>query len=380
MNKTLIAIACGVTMGVAGEPSRADATVDALRHDLEQLRHDYEARVQMLEQRLLAAETAARRTELENRTIAEATAPADSPVGAGRGAVTGNRFNPAISAVVQTKLGSYSAEPAQYSLPGFQLGGESGLTPSGFSLDETELTLSANVDPQFYGEVTLGFHEDEAGTAVDIEEAFFDSLGLPGGLGVRAGRFYSGIGYLNHFHTHAWDFHDAPLVYRAMLGDQYGDDGVQLTWLAPTDLYFQLGAEWLQGKRFPGGDSSADFGDGRSLFARLGGDAGVSHSWRLGLSGLWMDARDRSSGDPHGNAAGGTSFSGDSDLAIADFIWKWAPNGNPRQRNFTLQSEYFYRDEAGAATFTEDAMTAALAYQGIQQGWYAQGVYQFAPR
>ena len=41
---------------------------------------------------------------------------------------------------------------------------------------------------------------------------------------------------LNEQHPHAWDFQDAPLVYKAFLGNQIKQDGVQLKWIAPTEL------------------------------------------------------------------------------------------------------------------------------------------------
>ena len=61
-----------------------------------------------------------------------------------------------------------------------------------------------------------------------------------------------------------------------------------------------------------------------------------------------------------------------------DFVWKWAPNGNPKQRNFKFQTEYFTRDENG--TFDPASAGTPLAYRGKQNGWYAQGIYQFMPR
>lgn len=356
-----------------------DDAIDALRQELRLLRQEYESRIRSLEERLEQAEA----TSVAQPGVEAAPVEAvPSPTSPGRGPLTGSAFNPAISAVVQAKLSTYSEDPEDYAIPGFQLGGETGLPPEGFSLDETELTLSANVDTLFYGEVTLGFHEDEQETEVEVEEAFFDTLSLPAGLGLRGGRFYSGIGYLNRFHSHAWDFQDQPLAYRAFLGDQYRDDGVRLTWLAATDLYLDLGGELLQGNQFPGGDSSdAQLGDSRTAFAHLGGDLGTSHSWRAGLSGLWINAHDRrGDGHHHGDDGGGTRFGGDSNLAILDFVWKWAPNGNPRNRNWVFQTEYFYREEDGDLTFNENGMTALLDYDGDQQGWYAQAVYQFLPR
>ena len=61
--------------------------------------------------------------------------------------------------------------------------------------------------------------------------------------------------------------------------------------------------------------------------------------------------------------------SGEKATGIFDFIWKWAPQGNPVERNAKVQFEYFSRNEDG--TFN------SIDYDGDQTGWYLQGVYQF---
>jgi hypothetical protein len=71
------------------------------------------------------------------------------------------------------------------------------------------------------------------------------------------------------------------------------------------------------------------------------------------------------------------SFTGRSRTWIADFILKWAPNGNASVNNFKLQGEYFRRKESGTLTFDD---TFSDAYESRQSGWYAQAVYQFMPR
>jgi len=38
-------------------------------------------------------------------------------------------------------------------------------------------------------------------------------------------------------------------------------------------------------------------------------------------------------------------FTGDTDVWIADFVWKWAPRGNWNQRNVKFQFEYLQRRE-----------------------------------
>ena len=37
--------------------------------------------------------------------------------------------------------------------------------------------------------------------------------------------------------SHTWDFTDQPLPYQAFLDGRYVDNGVRVSWLAPTDLY-----------------------------------------------------------------------------------------------------------------------------------------------
>lgn len=355
--------------------------LESIRQQIEMLRNEYESRIQELERRLEQAESQARKAGAEAelaRQQAEAISIEPEPPGTLR--ERANAFNPAISLILQGSMNSYSEDPESYRLPGFQTGGEAGLAREGLTLDETELMASASVDQLFYAETTIALHDDEEnGTEVDVEEAFFEPMLLPAGLGGRAGRFYSDIGYLNRIHTHAWEFRDAPLVYRAFLGKQYRDDGVRLNWTAPTDLYLNVGAETLAGNRFPAGDSESVKGDVQTLFLDIGGDVGSSHAWLSGLSALKADVHDRKGGHGHGNN-GRSSFSGDSDLYIADFVWKWAPQGNSHQRNFIFQTELFYRDEDGPVNFSEDGNLARLDYDGDQKGLYIQGVYQFMPQ
>ena len=353
-----------------------------IRHQIETLQQDYEQRIRALEQRLEKAEAAAadahQQAEAAEAAVSEIVmAPAISSVQEKE-----NTFNPAVTVVLQGSLNSYSRDPDDYTLPGFQLGGEAGLAAEGLTLDETELMISASVDQLFFGQTTIALHDDGDETEIEVEEAYIDALAMPAGTGLRFGRFYSDVGYLNRVHTHAWDFRDAPLVYRAMLGKQYADDGLQFSWLAPTDLYFRVGGETLRGDHFPAGEATDTLGNSQSLYIKFGGDVGSSHSWQAGLSQLWVDAVDRdSSGHAHGGGeSANDSFSGDSDLLIADFVWKWAPHGNPTYRNLIFQTELFYRDEDGRDEFSEEGDTAVLDYDGTQKGLYAQLVYQFRPQ
>lgn len=291
-------------------------------------------------------------------------------------------FNPAISLILSGIYTNLSRDPADYLITGFPLPVDAEVGPGsrGFSLSESELGVYANIDPYFYGGLSLALTpENEA----SVEEAFIQAIALSNGFTAKAGRFFSSIGYLNSQHAHIWDFVDAPLGYQAFFGSQYGDDGVQVKWLAPTDLFFEIGTELGRGSSFPASDRGENGAGAVAMFAHVGGDAGVSNSWRAGISMLNTSPRDRefSETDLAGNDAVNI-LSGHSRTWIADVVWKHAPNGNPRYTNFKLQAEYMQRHEDGDLTYDSDGalgLTNTAAFDTKQSGWYLQGVYQFMP-
>lgn len=296
------------------------------------------------------------------------------------GQVTSNQFNPAISLILDGRYSDFDND--ELSLPGFQLGGEAGYPDKGFSLGHNELIISANVDDKFYGNFGAAMTQVDGETVFELEEVFIETLGLGAGFNIKAGQFYSGIGYLNAIHDHAHDFTDVPLVYAGMFGNHLMDTGVQARWLAPLDLYTELGVEVLRGDGFPGG-ANENNNNGRSVFAKVGGDIGASSSWQAGLSYYQseFDVRE-AGGHAHGGAAAVDNelLNGKTQVAGIDVVYKWAPQGNSTQRNLKLQFEYFIRDENGRAEFAEDGNSAAADYDGEQQGYYLQAVYQFIPQ
>ena len=63
-----------------------------------------------------------------------------------------------------------------------------------FNLGESELMVAANIDPLFRGTLRLALAPDNT---VGVEEASIQTLGLGNGFNLKAGRFLSGVGYLN---------------------------------------------------------------------------------------------------------------------------------------------------------------------------------------
>lgn len=368
--------AFAVALALSGGAQAANENdLAAIRAQIDEMKKSYEQRIAALEDKLAQTERKASR--------AEETATAVQAAGGERGGA--NAFNPEISVILDGKYASTSRNPDTYRLRGFiPNGGEIGPPKRSFNLGETELALSANIDYLFRGTALFSVAGD--GDSIATEEAHIETLSLPAGFKLKAGRFLSGIGYLNAQHPHSWDFVDAPLAYKAFYGSRLSNDGVQLKWVAPTPFFLEFGAEAARGGGYPGNERNKNGSGLGTLFAHVGGDIGASSAWQAGVSYVQTHARDRSWDDT--DAAGGTTrnaFTGKSRTVGADFVWKWAPNGNPSERNFKLQGEYFQRRESGSLAY-DDASGNNLVgnvsdtYRSRQSGWYAQGVWQFMPQ
>jgi hypothetical protein len=292
---------------------------------------------------------------------------ATTPVHAANTTSNNKSFNPDISLILSGTYANLSADPDNYTISGISLAEETGPGARGLSIGESELVMSANIDDRFFGRFTAALTPENT---VEVEEAFIQTVGLPGGWAVKAGRMLSGIGYQNSRHSHTWEFVDTPLVYRALLGNRLADDGIQFTVLAPVDRYLEIGGELLRGNGFPAG-GAANQGAG-TLFARTGGDVGISKSWRRGLSYVQATAEGRESGDE----TTPDSFTGTSNIAGLDFVWKWAEGGDWTKRNLVIVAELLQRSENG---MFDPAGAGAVAYRGTQTGGYAQAVYGFRP-
>lgn len=303
-------------------------------------------------------------------------------------------FNPAISLILDGKYRHFKQDPDDYNIGGFLPPGGGhddgdghahGFGPGekGFGLDESELTISANIDPYFTGYFTAGISgEDE----IEIEEAFIQNSGYLPGTTIKFGRFFSGFGYQNEQHSHTWDFVDLPLVHQAFFGGNLADDGLQLRYVAPTPVFLEFGIEGGRGANFPGSEREKNGFNSGAAFVRVGGDVGFSNSYRFGTSYRQTRAVERHfEGEDLGFEADPEAevelLDVESKMWGVDFVWKWAPNGDPSARNFKFQAEYFQSEEDGDLEIIGDGgPDDEGAFSSKKKGWYAQAVYQFMPR
>jgi hypothetical protein len=395
MQKTLVATAVAAALGAPAIAAAQNAELDQIRRQIQELRDTYESRIKALEDQLKAAEVSARKAEESAAQAKAAAQKAETTAGraeqsagqaetsavqAAQRPASQNAFNPAVSLILNGTWGRYGNDPTAQ-ITGFHGSGASEILPRGASLGESELFISANIDPRFRGALMVALTPENE---VEVEEAFFETLSLGKGATIKGGRFFSGIGYWNSVHRHAWDFTDEALVQRAFLGKNYGDDGLQLRWVAPLPVFVQLGAEIGRGKEFAGTGEVERNTNGKSseaFFAKVGSDIGVSNSWQLGASHLRQ--RTTNEGVPmfdYDDLTGLVNvFAGRQRVTGADFVFKWAPDGNPKYRNFRFVTEYYQRKLDG--DFTHDTAGIALTdpANAKQSGWFAQGAYQFMP-
>jgi hypothetical protein len=138
-------------------------------------------------------------------------------------------LNPDMSVILDVAAAWFSEEPLQ--------AGAHDPNTTGFTLQQLELHLSANVDPFFRFDTNIVF----AQFGVEVEEAYGTTLGLPWSLQVRAGQFLTRFGRINATHPHSWSFADQPLVTGKFFGGEGSRGlGMEASWLAPLPWYVEL--------------------------------------------------------------------------------------------------------------------------------------------
>lgn len=361
MNRPIIGLASAVVVSTGLASSAFAQDTQAIRQEIEALKQSYETRISELETRLKGVE----------KKSAVKAAGKTAPASSGR-SIFGNSFNPSIGIILNGKASSFSKESSE--IAGFGVGEEGERGSEGLAIDESELNFSANIDDKFYGSLTAAIVREDGEDKIELEEAFIQTLagtGLPTGAQIKAGRAFWALGYLNEHHAHADDFADRPLPYRVYLNKAFNDDGVQVSYVLPTEFYSEIGGGVFRGDDFPAGGSVSGLG-AWSAFARVGGDIGDDQSWRIGGYMLSSDVNSRTSNED------AVTFIGQSQLYAADVRYTWAPTGDAKQSEVILQGEYFYRDEDGTYADT-GASTGRVSFDDGSSGWYAQAVYKFAP-
>lgn len=89
-----------------------------------------------------------------------------------------------------------------------------------FVIDRVELGLQAKLNPFARGDVFMLI----SGGDIEVEEAYATFTALPGGLGLRAGKYRAGVGRFNAEHRHSLPFLEYPLLVREFFGPKGLDE------------------------------------------------------------------------------------------------------------------------------------------------------------
>jgi len=226
---------------------------------------------------------------------------------------------------------------------GTQIGGHDP-NQRGFTVQGVELNLQGAVDPYFRGNANILFSIDSGGESfVELEEAWMETVSLPGNLQIRAGQYLTDFGRINTQHPHAWAFVDSPLVAARFLGpDGLRNPGARVAWLMPLPFFSELSfgvqnsqgetaASFRSGGHSHGGEESEQgvpFGYRHADNDRgVKGLADMLFSPRLATSFDLTDAQTLLLGASTAFGANNSGASGDTFTQIygVDVYWKWKP-------------------------------------------------------
>jgi hypothetical protein len=409
LSATIAAMTVAPTVATAAD----SAEMTEVKRLIEQMRTEYEQKIEALEQRLQAAEQKAETTADKAKQASTASVAAQDR--SGQGALTsGSAFNPQISVILDgnyyhddvdgegTELLGEADGITHAHGGGHDHGHSHGGAEQGFNFRSAEIAFSASVDAYFDATALLAIDSDGS---VDLEEAWLQTRSLPYGLKVKVGKFLSDIGYMNNQHPHNWDFTDQNLAYLNLLGDHgLRDTGVQVTWLPDWGHYTLFGFEAFQGEQEKLGalaeidehleeelddaglsvDDLAldDEEDGPRLytaFVKYAPDLGYDHALQLGAWGGWAGQHQEIHGDPEDGDL--HTLKGDAWMWGLDAVYKYAAGGAYGHGNFKLQGEYLWqRKDLDVQFHQANPAVVGAERKFTEDGLYLQGLYGFAPR
>ena len=381
-SNNFVGVSSALCLGVLPTAAQETTDLEQLKQQLQNMQQQFEQTVQKqrqqiesLEQRLQQLQTA---TVTNSAPAAATTKTADS--------LDSKTWKPSDPIRMGSKnayldvglVGTFAAggSTADDIAGGTQLGGHDP-NQNGFTVQGVEASFSGAVDPYFRGMANVLFSVDDTGESfLELEEAWLESVALPGNLKVRGGQIYSEFGRLNPTHPHAWDFVDVPLVNGRMLGaDGLRNPGAWLSWLTPTPFYSELfvgvqnssggtAASFRGGGHQHGGEEAA--GELPFAYRHPDNDRGVSGFDDLLLTPRYVASFDLTDSQTlvlgasaafGPNNIGGEG-AGDTRTEIygVDLTWKWKPANQSGGFPFVLwQTEALWRNtDVGAFDWDED--------------------------
>jgi hypothetical protein len=361
---------------LAALAARADDTED-LKRQLEEEKRAREADKNEFERRLAALEARkgdALRTDVE-RYLEERPPEPPRPPGRGLGGLVD------ISVILDVTVGGSTA--TDDALAEINLGDHDPKV-RGFNVRNEELVVSADVDHVFYGLLDVVYKISEEGESeFELEEAYAVTTGLPAGLQLKVGQYFTDFGRTIPVHPHAWEFLNLPVILaRVFGGDGWRGQGARLSWIVPAGFPLTV----LVGAQNARGETEASF---------LGEEGEMVGDYTLvdrsvdGLKDLAWNARAEASHDvlaregtltallgfSFGYGPNGTGSGASTAIYGVDLYLKWRPLATDAGWPFVAwQTEVVWR-RYDAAAQDDPMVLPAATYE--DWGLYTQVVWAF---
>ena len=243
----------------------------------------------------------------------------------------------------------------------------------GLKVQELEVRLSAFVDPVVKGDVTLAV---EDGGEVELEEAYFDILGIPSvllpegasggieGVSLRLGKSFVPFGKHNPLHTHQFPLIDPPLANERIFGEEGLNEPLALLNVSlPTPWFVELQGAVMDGDNevlfdSPQTSDLAGIVRGHTLF-----DLSPDLTMELGSSFTWGKNADRL----------------DSEVLGGDATLKWVRSLRKWPHTAVWTTEYLYNRRREVEDGRTDWVDQGGLYSGLKlqvhRNWWLQGRY-----
>jgi hypothetical protein len=267
-----------------------------------------------------------------------------------------------------------------------------------FFAREFEIAMVSNLDPYSRAKIFVGRHvpggeivpfgdhdhggeasADAHGGSFEVEEGYVEWVGMPGGTGVKLGRFYQQFGQVNRWHSHAFPFQSRPLPHLAFFGEEgLGQSGVSVR-SAP----YGAGPVTLDGTvEVTRSENEALFGASArpSVLGHLNSFWQLSRASDLDLGVSWLHGRYQ---------AGDDAAWLDRNVFNTEMSFTWHPPERAKYRGFNLRAglmvlEGLVHHEEGEA-HDEDSHEEADRALGfwswaevrLSQSWLAGARYEW---
>ena len=214
-----------------------------------------------------------------------------------------------------------------------------------FFAREFEISIVSNLDPFSRAKVFISHHNEggelspfengpgghdhgkhEDGSGFAVEEGYLEWVGLPGGVGLKLGKFFQQFGQLNRWHSHALPFQTRSLPHLSFIGpESLAQTGASLHWLAP---FGGVGGTYEATLEVTRSENKMLFGEsgGLSVLGHINSFWNLSSSTDLDLGLSWINGTFTDD-----------KRSLDRNLYGAEAAITWRPPGRSRYQGLSLR-------------------------------------------